>query len=95
MVFQGIRGGYIAWLVLGMLLLLLLFAALYLMGVSLFLVLPLVFGLGGLLFWSVLRLSRRFGAHGLMKYWAKRGLPRGIRFRSRRLFTGLKYGGMD
>jgi len=91
--FKGLKAQYIAYLAVGLVFLLVLFAALYIMGASLWVVLPLVLGLGSLLFFTVFRLSHRFGEHGLMKFFARRGVPRFICFRSRRVFTGLK-GGM-
>jgi hypothetical protein len=89
-VFKGLQGQYIAWLAGGLVALLVSFAILYVIGMPIYLLLPLVFGLGSALFWSVARMSKRFGVHGLEKYFAKRGLPRYISFRSRRLFTRLK-----
>jgi hypothetical protein len=91
-VFKGLVAQYIAYLAVGLVFLLVLFAALYVAGLSLFVVLPVVFGLGSLLFFTVFRLSHRFGEHGLGKYLARRGIPRFIRFSSRRLFTSLKGG---
>jgi len=91
-VFKGLKAQYIAYLAVGLVLLLIAFAVLYICGVSLWLILPLVFGSGTLLVFSVFRLSRRFGEHGLMKFLAKRGLPSAIRFDSRRLFLGLTGG---
>ena len=88
--FKGLKGQYIGILASGLVFLLVLFAVLYISGVGLFMVLPVVFLLGGGLFVSVSRLSHRFGVHGLAKFLAKRGVPRFIRFRSRRVFTGLK-----
>lgn len=90
-VFRGLKAQYIAWLAVGLVLLLISFAVLYISGVSLFVVLPLIFLLGAALFISTFRLSHRFGEHGLMKYLAGRGLPKSLKFRSRRLFTQLKY----
>ena len=90
--FKGLVGAYIAYLAVGLVFLLVLFAALYILGASLWVVLPLVFGLGSLLFFAVFRLSHRFGEHGLMKFFAKRGVPLFICFRSRRIFTSLKGG---
>ncbi len=87
--FNGLVGVYIAYLAVGLVFLLVLFAVLYILGLSLFVVLPLVLGLGAGLFFSVGSLSRRFGEHGLGKWLARRGVPRYIRFSSRRLFTGL------
>jgi len=90
--FKGLVGVYIACLAVGLVFLLVLFAALYIMGLSLWVVLPVVLGLGGMLFFSVFRLSRRFGEHGLGKFFARRSVPGFICFRSRGLFTGLKGG---
>lgn len=91
MVFKGLVGIYIAWLAIGLVFLLVFFAISYVLGMSVYVLLPLVLAMGALLFWSVDRLSKRFGLHGMEKYFAKRGLPKSLCFRSRRLFTGLKY----
>lgn len=88
--FKGLKAQYIAYLAAGLVLLLISFAILYISGLSLFVVLPLIMTLGTILFFTVFRLSHRFGQHGLMKYWAKRNLPNHLKFRSRRLFTSLK-----
>ena len=88
--FKGLRAQYIAYLAVGLVLLLIGFAVLYILGVALYVVLPLIGGLGAGLFVSVFRLSHRFGQYGLMKYFAKRQLPRYLRFGTRRTFTGLK-----
>lgn len=88
--FSGLKGQYIGYLAGGLVLLLLTFISLYLLGVSLYVILPLVFGLGAGLFMTVGRLSKRFGVHGLEKYLAKRGLPKYLRCSSRRMFTSLK-----
>lgn len=93
-VFKGLKAQYIAYLAVGLVLLLVSFAVLYISGVSLFVVLPLVLGLGTGLFVATFRLSHRFGQFGLMKFFAKKGLPKALKFRSRRLFTALKYGGV-
>ncbi len=89
-VFKGLKAQYIAYLAVGLVLLLIAFAVLYISGVSLFIVLPLIITLGTILFVGTFRLSHRFGEHGLMKYLAKKGLPKSLKFRSRRLFTNLK-----
>lgn len=91
-VFKGLKAQYIAYLALGLVFLLVLFAALYILGLSLFVVLPLILSLGSAVFFTVFRLSHRFGEHGLMKYFARRGIPTYVRFNSRRVFTSLKGG---
>lgn len=89
--FRGLYGQYIAYLAVGLVVLLLTFVALYLLHVPLYMILPTILALGSGLFFSVFRLSKRFGIHGLLKWTAKRGLPKYIRFSSRRVFTSLKY----
>ncbi|RYY71643.1 MAG: DUF4133 domain-containing protein [Chitinophagaceae bacterium] len=91
--FRGLYGQYIAYLAVGLVVLLLTFIVLYLFGAGLMVIVPQVFALGGGLFFSVNRLSKRFGVHGLQKYMAKRGLPDYVRFRSRRVFTTLRMSG--
>lgn len=88
-VFKGFVAQYIAYLAIGLVLQLIGFSVLYVSGVSLFIVLPLILGLGAGLLFLVLRLSKRFGQHGLSKYLARRKVPMYLRFRSRRLFTTL------
>jgi hypothetical protein len=90
-VFKGLKAQYIAFLAVGMVLLLLGFVAGYLTGLSLYVLLPLALGFGSGLVYLLTRLSHRFGEHGLSKYFAKRGLPTAIKFRSRKVFTGLKH----
>ncbi len=88
--FRGLKGQYIGYLAGGLVGLLLLFAAMYLMGTSMYVCLPVVLVLGTALFIGVGRLSHRFGQHGLMKYFAAKGMPTYLKFKSRRLFTALK-----
>lgn len=88
--FHGLQGQYIAYLAVGLVVLLLLFTGLYLLGTSLVVLLPLILGLGGGLFFGVFALSKRFGVHGLGKFMAKRGLPVYLKFSSRRVFLALR-----
>ena len=88
--FKGLKAQYIAYLAIGLVFLLIGFAVLYISGMNLFIILPLVFGTGTALFFTVFKLSHKYGEHGLMKYLAKRRLPAYLKFRSRRLFTQLK-----
>ena len=88
-VFKGLKAQYIAYLAVGLVLLLIAFAILYICGIKMYIILPLILGLGTGLFLMVVRLSHRFGEHGLSKYFAKKQLPKGIRFKSRRIFIHL------
>lgn len=93
--FKGLKAQYIAYLAVGMVLLLIAFAVLYISGVSLLVVLPIIFGSGFGLFMLVNRLSSKFGEHGLMKYLARRSYPKFIQFQSRQLFLSLKNKTLD
>jgi len=88
--FRGLYGQYIAYLAVGLVLLLLSFTLMYILGVPLVVVVLVVVFFGTALFLVVSRLSKRFGVHGLSKYFAKRGLPAYLKFSSRRVFTGLR-----
>jgi 4-hydroxybenzoate polyprenyltransferase len=89
-VFKGLKAQYIAYLAVGLVFLLILFAVLYICGLSMYVLLPVVGGSGGALSYTVIKLSHHFGEHGLSKYFAKKQVPAGIRFKSRRIFTQLK-----
>jgi hypothetical protein len=88
-VFKGLKGQYIAYLAIGLVMLLLLFVILFLLRLSLFILIPLLAVLGTTLFYAVFSLSARFGEHGLMKYFARKSLPTYLRFKSRQVFTHL------
>jgi Domain of unknown function (DUF4133) len=91
--FKGLKGVYIGVLAGGLVFLLVLFAALYILRTPLYVLLPIVLLLGAGLFGGVFKLSKRFGVHGLGKWMAKRGVPSYIRFSSRSVFVSLKGGG--
>lgn len=91
--FKGLKGVYIGVVAGGLVFLLVLFAALYIVGTPPYAVLVIILSLGAGLFGGVSRLSKRFGVHGLGKHLAKRGIPSHIRFSSRRVFVSLKGGG--
>ncbi len=91
--FKGLKGQYIAYLAVGMVLLLLTFVLLYLLSVSSLILLPLMGLLASAFIYTLSILSKRFGEHGLMKHLAANQLPRTLRFRSRSLFINLKKGG--
>ena len=87
--FKGLRAQYIGYLGGGLVLLLVLFAALYLLGVPLPVCLIFIGGLGTGLFAGVYRMSARYGPYGLMKRSARRYLPGYLKFNSRKVFTRL------
>lgn len=88
--FRGLKAQYIAYLAIGLVVLLISFAILYISGLSLFLILPIIFCSGAALVFTVSRFSHRYGEHGLMKLLAKRSIPKYLRFSSRQVFIQLK-----
>ena len=76
--FRGLQAQYIWWLGIGLAVLLIVFAVLYLIGITLFILLPLVLASGVFLFVRVYRLSRKYGKHGLMKKIAAGKIPKAV-----------------
>jgi hypothetical protein len=88
--FKGLKAQYIWWLGIGLVMLLLVFAILYFIGVNNFIALGVIVLMGMLLFGYVYRISRKYGEHGLMKAIARKRVPHTIKLYSRSVFTGLK-----
>ena len=84
--FKGLKAQYIWWLGGGILILLVLFAILYLIGVNSFVSLGLIgiFGTGWFVF--VFRISNTYGEHGMKKKLAARRIPKVIKSHSRKIF---------
>ena len=88
--FKGLKAQYIGYLGIGVILLLIVFAVLYISGVYMFLCLGIIFILGTLLFMGVYKLSDTYGEHGLIKKLAKRSIPAPLTGRTRKIFIRLK-----
>lgn len=84
--FKGLKAQYIGYLGGGLVVLLILFAILYLIGMAVYGCILIIAGLGSLLFQQVFSLSHKYGQHGLMKRNARRYLPTYLKFKSRKLF---------
>ncbi len=89
LVFRGLKAHYIGYLAAGLVVLLLLFAGMYLAGANLLLCLGTILVLGSLLFAGTYHLSNTYGEHGLLKQVARRSIPACVRIRSRHAFTTL------
>ena len=85
--FRGLKAQYIWYLGGGLVVLLIIFAILYICGLSIFLCLGLIIVLATLLFFYVYKLSRQYGQFGLMKKIARKGVPRVIKNYSNRIFV--------
>ena len=88
--FKGLKAQYIAYLAIGLVLLLLLFILLYLAGLALHFCLPLIFCAGAALFAGVYHFNRTYGQHGLLKRLARISLPAGVRVSTRTVFFTLQ-----
>ena len=84
--FRGLKAQYIWYLGGGLVILLILFALLYIIGVNTFFCVALVSVLGAVLFTWVYGISNKYGEHGMMKKVAKRGIPAVIKSYSRKAF---------
>ncbi len=87
--FRGLKAQYIWYLAGGILLLLILFAILYIAGINTFICLALVASLGTVLFITVYRMSNKYGEHGVMKKMASRSVPHVVKSNSRKIFFQL------
>ncbi len=87
--FKGLKAQYIGYLGIGVIVLLIIFAVLYISGVNMFVCLGLILVLGTLLFMGIYRLSDTYGQHGLLKKLARRNIPECLACRSRTIFLGL------
>ena len=84
--FKGLKEQYIWWLGRGILILLVLFAIMYILGVNSFVCVGIILIAGTCLFMYVFKMSGTYGEHGLMKKIAKRGVPKIVKCNSRNLF---------
>ena len=84
--FKGLKAQYIGYLGGGLVILLVLFAIFYLIGMAVYLCILIIAALGSLLFYKVFGLSHKYGEHGLMKRNAKKHLPNYLKFKTRKLF---------
>lgn len=87
--FKGLKAQYIMYLGIGLVVLLLLFAIMYMLGVNLLICLMITGILGSALFLLTFRLSHEFGEHGLLKFLAKRKIPTFLKSSSRQPFIQL------
>lgn len=87
--FKGFKAQYIWYLGGGLLVLLILFAVLYICGVHPFICLAIILICGTVLFIYLGRLSNKYGEYGLMKKMAKKGGPNVIKSHSRKIFQGM------
>jgi len=84
--FKGLKAQYIWYLGIGLVVLLIVFAVMYIAGINTYVCLVLTLILGTVLFMRVTKLSNKYGEHGMMKKVAAGNIPRIIKASSRKLF---------
>jgi len=87
--FKGVKAQYIWHLAGAVIGSLALFGILYVIGLSIYICLPLVFGAGGWTIRRVFRMSKKYGQFGLMKLSARKSAPKALLSRSRKVFLEL------
>jgi len=87
--FKGIKAQYLAYLLIGLISLLIIFAACYMAGVPSYVLIPGVLILAIGLFSLATRFSHKYGQHGLMKLAGYRQVTPAITCRTRKVFFEL------
>ena len=77
--FKGLKAQYIWYLGGGLVILMIIFAILYIAGTNIFICLVLIFSAGTALFMNVYKMSRTYGQYGLMKKIARKAVPKVIK----------------
>ena len=90
--FKGLKAQYIWYLGAGIVVLLIIFAILYIVGINAFVCVGVILIAGSFLVLKVYALSNKYGEHGMMKRLAQRSVPHSIKSNSRKLFKNLKHG---
>lgn len=85
--FKGLKAQYIWYLGGGIIVLMILFAAMYIAGLPSFLCVGIIGICGTLWVLKIYQMSRKYGQYGMMKTLAKRQIPKAVRVRSRKTFS--------
>lgn len=88
--FKGLKAQYIWYLGGGIIVLMIFFAAMYIIGLPSFFCIVIIGILGTLLVFKIYKMSQKYGEFGMMKALAKRQVPKAIRVQSRKIFKMQK-----
>jgi hypothetical protein len=84
--FKGLKAQYIWYLGGGIVILMILFAVLYVIGMPSILCVGLIGISGGFLVYKCYRMSNQYGEYGMMKALAKKRIPKEIKVYNRKIF---------
>lgn len=87
--FKGLKAQYIWYLGGGVVLLMILFAVLYISGIPSLICIGLIGASGALLVYKIYTMSHQYGEYGMMKALAKKQIPKCIKIYSRAVFIKL------
>src|ERR1700753_4307008 len=87
--FRGLKAQYIYYLAIGLAILLIDFAIMYICKLPVYLCIAVVATAGSGLFFGVYRYSHKYGEHGLMKAVSFRQVPGAVKCRTRKVFKRL------
>ena len=88
--FKGLKAQYIWYLGGGVVTLLIVFAAMYIIGLPTYLCIGIILTAGTSLVMKMYGMSNKYGEHGLMKALARKQVPKLIKSRSRKIFICIK-----
>lgn len=84
--FKGLKAQYIWYLGGGVIILMIVFAAMYILGVPSLLCIGIIASSGTGLVMKIYGMSHKYGEHGMMKALAKRQVPKAVKVYSRKVF---------
>ena len=84
--FKGLKAQYIWYLGVGVIALLIIFAAMYIIGLPSFVCIGIILIAGTVLVIRIYGMSNKYGEYGLMKALARKQVPKVIKSRSRKVF---------
>lgn len=88
--FKGLKAQYIWYFGAGVILLLILFAIMYIIGINSFVCIGIILILGTILTIKIYALSNKYGEYGMMKHLAKRSIPKVLKSKNRAVFIYKK-----
>lgn len=87
--FKGLRAQYIWYMGAGVVILLIVFAVMYIVGLPPYICVVVVLVLGTFLTMQIYGMSNKYGEHGLMKALARTSIPHCVKVNSRKLFISI------
>lgn len=88
--FKGLKAQYIWYLGGGVILLMILFAILYIIGIPSIICIGIIATAGSFLVVKIYSMSKKYGEHGMMKAIARKGVPDVVKVKDRKVFSNPK-----